>query len=546
MIRTCVILPYSGEDACTKVINKAQENIDKILKGNIRQILEALKPKMKKNGIVIYSGYAPFFNTNNEDCAKDQRWAMPSWGSWRYWFGGGLTLTIDRRKKFNDLVGNINKAIKEVVVEFQNDRNKKYDIEFSDWSEWPAEVDGQMCSPSSDGSYPDENQPEMQFIKPNTWTRGYGRDHDLLRRRELNGTDFDQELPYELTQEEQQAQEKSWNELVARYDENINLYDSILYKSPDPRAVARHRLDKRAPVPPECPGDGGFDPTLGLGLPDTFGRIFHPNPKGHETIAAFALQNLAWVRSAQLGNRGAVCDLNKDEFKCWAADGSKAFTSWTSVDSKYKEFCKFVDDKRPKDGTINWHIESERYFDKTPDVFTFKVQLKNGAKDFNLEECEKSLDRIINSCDASDNPMNWKKGGKWVRGSYEYSVNPKKDREWMTRPDGSCGGWYKWAYGEYSFYGKGWANNDWGQNSLLSSARNCVGSGVTSWFFEYYDKPSEHDGWEWHASFNTPIWVRQRCFNNNKVQRGAGGYTHKWRSNFGDQDYNDGGCDGSD
>jgi len=45
MIRTCVILPYSGEDACTKVINKAQENIDKILKGNIRQILRPSSPR---------------------------------------------------------------------------------------------------------------------------------------------------------------------------------------------------------------------------------------------------------------------------------------------------------------------------------------------------------------------------------------------------------------------------------------------------------------------------------------------------------------------
>jgi hypothetical protein len=214
------------------------------------------------------------------------------------------------------------------------------------------------------------------------------------------------------------------------------------------------------------------------------------------------------------------------------------------LNDKYKSFCDDVDKERPKDGTVNWKVEKP-YYEKTPDEFQFKIQLKNGAKDFNKQQCVESLDRIINSCDASNNPMNWKYGGSWTRGSYVYEINPKKDREYLTKPWGSCGGWYKFLWGSYDLYGKGWANNDFGEK-LKQSAKDCVGGGITAWDFEYYDKPSDHDGWEWHVFFRTPIWVRRRCFDNLKVQHGAGGYTNHWKDKFSDQRYEDDGCEGSD
>ncbi len=54
---------------------------------------------------------------------------------------------------------------------------------------------------------------------------------------------------------------------------------------------------------------------------------------------------------------------------------------------------------------------------------------------------------------------------------------------------------------------------------------DCIGSTPTSWKFWYYDEPDK-DGNEWAASFNTPIWVNARCFDNNKVQFKAGGFTN--------------------
>lgn len=74
MVKKCIILPYSGESTCTAIINKASSNIETILKPNLRQVLLALDGKMSRNGIVVFNGYAQYFNTDNEDCANNQRW----------------------------------------------------------------------------------------------------------------------------------------------------------------------------------------------------------------------------------------------------------------------------------------------------------------------------------------------------------------------------------------------------------------------------------------------------------------------------------------
>lgn len=48
--------------------------------------------------------------------------------------------------------------------------------------------------------------------------------------------------------------------------------------------------------------------------------------------------------------------------------------------------------------------------------------------------------------------------------------------------------------------------------------------GITAWNWEYFDAPDEN-GYEWKTTFNTPVWVRSRCFKNNKVVLAAGGFT---------------------
>lgn len=137
-----------------------------------------------------------------------------------------------------------------------------------------------QCEPGATGHYPDEVTPDLQFFKPRT-SKYFG--HTELKR---SMTPEHEENILKQHKRVEQMLYKAWDE-------------SILYRSPDPRAVAKSLLDPRAPVPPGCPGDGGS--IIGGHVPDKMGRYFHPNEKGHETIASFALATLIGMRADQLG-----------------------------------------------------------------------------------------------------------------------------------------------------------------------------------------------------------------------------------------------------
>ncbi|KAL8808102.1 MAG: hypothetical protein Q9200_004418 [Gallowayella weberi] len=499
IIKTCIFWPFQGESKCQAILDKAQENIDTILKPNIKQILEALDDKMNKDSIVVYNLYAQYFNTETDGCEKDQSWAFP-----KLYFSP-LSLTIDRRKKFNTLVKNINKAIDEVVDEINKDAKVKYKVATADWDIWPQEgVSGQFCVPQSTGRYPDPEQPDLQFFKPDTFV---SKDfHDELKKRRA-------------TPEQEQ-------QLRGLIEESTDIHGSLLWKSSSPQAEVLHKLDRRAPAPPGCPGDGKTGYTLGLlGLPDAFGKFFHPNELGHETITAFAIETMISTRAEVLGLGGPSCAID-DEFKCWQKDGRKGYANGARMNENYKDFCDKV--KQP-DNTVGWKSEVP-YHEGTPDEHSFLLQLSSAASEFDKDQCLESFDRLINGCDGNDenNPMNWKFGGRYVRGEYTYEINVKRDnRPWppIKEPHGDCKGWYKVFYSDYKLHGGGWSTWDKGEDTIRPSMKGCLGLGITAWKFEYYDEPDEH-GNEWGLSVNLPIWVRARCFKNNKVAKASGGFTN--------------------
>ncbi|KXJ88348.1 SGNH hydrolase-type esterase domain-containing protein [Microdochium bolleyi] len=503
MIKTCVIMPWDGESACQTLIDKAQSNIDNILKDNIRQVLTKLSTKMKKDSILVYSGYAPFFNTDNGDCAdpKKQNWALKAWAWWKFWnvFRSPLYLTVDRRRAFNTLVNNINKAISEVVGEYDKDTRTSFKAVFSDWSNWPGIVDGQFCSPKSSGKYPDPDQPDLLFIKFDT-TLKQSPVHDETRRRRGLAA-YQSHMRGRLSRK--------------------HLYDSLLWKSSNPRAEVLHQLDARAPVPPGCPGDNLPGVPLGLGLPDSFLSIFHPNKQGHEAMAAYALQNLMYKRAEILKVDDGLCAADKDEFKCWQKQGRTAYVDYARVNENYKDFCN--NKVQQPDNKINWD-KSVTYHEGTPDEHTFALQLSDGASKFDKDQCIESFDKIINSCDGGDsnNPLNFKFGGSWVRGGYSYQLNPKMSRKMVQKRSGTCRGWWSLFFTGYRIYGRGWASSDWGKDSLLKSMRDC-GSAVTGWKFDYCPTGcGDNNDFEWKAEFNLPVYGGVACMKNNWVPRKNG------------------------
>ncbi|KAM0350177.1 hypothetical protein ACHAPU_003342 [Fusarium lateritium] len=500
IIQSCILVSIGEEEACDEVIKVAEKNVDSIIKSNMKEILRALNKKMNKDSVVVVLGYAEFFNVDGDNC-EDEQWDAFAWRD--VWpFERSQKLTLARRKRFNQLVQKINDATAEAVTDISEDNTIKYKIGFADWNPWvkQKEIDGQMCSPSSSGDYPDKNQPNMHFIKPNTNPDLYNVD---LKRRGLDEMKLEARAKQNLTAE--------------------SIWGSKFFNSPNPAEIVRRVLGRRDAKEPGCPGDDDRDLTMGLGLPNSVGANFHPNVKGHITMASFAMAEAMDLRSLVLGVNAPSCAI-KDSFKCWSDDEWKIYASADRLDKHYEDFCKNIEQPSHEKG---WEY-SKLYDEDTPDEHEFKISLSNDVADYDEDECIDSMKKLIHSCDTKSK-MNWKSGGSYVRndGAYTYEVNPtRENRPWPPPEDpvGTCKGWYHVLWSSYEIEGGGFSTWDWGQQTMRPSMDGCYGLGTTGWDFEYYDEPTE-DGYEWKLKFDTPIWVRSRCFKNNKVVKGAGGWT---------------------
>ncbi|KAK3292954.1 SGNH hydrolase-type esterase domain-containing protein [Chaetomium fimeti] len=544
IIKDCIVLAFYDEATCNAILQKAEENLQNIMRNNIKEMLLALDSKMASNGIVVYNSYAQFFNTNDEKCATDQDWGLFPWVGYT-WLGirsTPLPLTIARRQRFNTLTAGLNDLIREVVHDVADEVN--YKIGFSNWDPWPSEgVDGQMCSPASSGAYPDRRQPDLLFFKPDTrktffrsplpFKKRDDDDDDNLHLEHPNGT---------TTMTEPPLSDPSLEEidpiLAARlrtlhhpppppdtdsHGINRAIYRTSLWHSPNPRAAALHMLNPRAPAVPGCPSDShSWLPSLGALLPDFFGRIFHPNELGHNAIASFAIAKTMDLRAGVLGAAPEVCEVG-EEFSCWRGGGRAAFVTADRADANLKDFCAGVEG--PGGGYTHWR-RSKVYHEGTPDEMEFI--LDGGEVDVvNREECVEAFTKVVHGCDAgdSDNPMNWKFGGRWKKGEYTYDLSPRRNRNLMTAPNGQCKGKYKFLFSDFEMYGAGFSSWDWGQETLLPQSKGCLGLGVSKWHWEYFDQP-DANGMEWKVTFRTPVFVSNRCYRNNKVVSSVGGDTH--------------------
>jgi hypothetical protein len=330
--------------------------------------------------------------------------------------GSALPLTLSRRKTFNDLVVKINAVIKQAVEDIAADDSITYKIGFANWDPWVySGVSGQFCAPESTGEYPDDKQNDLQFFKLNTKVS----DIELkkVKREALLG----QMMPRPSVLNKRA------------------IYTSSLMHSRNPGAVVRKKLDPRAPSPPGCPADSS---SVSVPLPDSLGKVFHPNELGHVTVASFAVAKMMDMRADILGVTAPECKA-VDKFTCWQKTGRRAYASVDRMNINYKQFCN-------KDMQLIWrggigYIGSATYHAGTPDEQVFAVQLGDASsasdQDAIRAECLESMDRIINSCDGNDasNPMDWKFGGQWVRGENTWEVTALADyRPWpvIQTPDG--------------------------------------------------------------------------------------------------------------
>ncbi|PGG98289.1 hypothetical protein AJ79_08926 [Helicocarpus griseus UAMH5409] len=524
IIKDCIIFSYHGAKTCDAIVHKAQGNLELIRRHNIKQILLALKDKMAKDGIVVFNSYARFFNTENDKCSSEQDWSFLLWlGSLNPANTPPLPLTIKRRERFNKLTKDLNDLIRDVVEDVQDEVD--YTIGFSDWDLWGIEgVKGQMCDPASSGAYPDPDQPDLLFFKPDT-RKTIFKFEPAAKRSVEDAEGHGEGRHLDLDAAQLEAVRASI--LPLDLDENgvdRSVYKSSLWNSPSPRAVTIRKLDPNAPTPPSCPGDDSIVPSVGDFTPDFFGRIFHPNELGHTAIASFAIETAMSLRAKVLGVQPEICEIT-EEFKCWHKEGRKGYVTANRLDTTYKKFCDEV--KAPGEGAVGWRFD--KIYDKgTPDEHEFIFEMGDMGKEFSKTECLESFKRIIHGCDGNDpeNPMNWKFGGMWKRDQYTYVVDAKRDnRPWpLKKPHGFCEGKWHVIFSSYVLKGAGWSSWDHGQETILPNMKACLGLGIVAWKFKYLDKPDK-DGNEWHLTFRAPVLVNNRCFRNNKVAFAAGGFT---------------------
>lgn len=325
---------------------------------------------------------------DGEDDCIGQDWALAEFWKWRFDLGLGLKLTKDRRIRFNKLVGNINNVLRGIVEEYQVDpRYDRLNINFVDWSMWPAKAPRARCAtPRATASTQTPSSPELMFFKPNT-KRIPPRAGLGLEVHDVDGGLIDDGESSRKPQQQGKPLDLSMG----------HFYDSPLYKSPNPDSVARAELDPRAPNTPTCPGDNDWK----LDIPDSLAKWFHHNVKGHAVLASFALKNVAIFRAKMLNLPGAdVCKLKpRDDMTCHGSDPSKkAFVTWFVMDDRVKEWCN--DQIKPPANTINWERKHVFHPD-TPDEFEVVFRLTNGTSAFNKAHCLESYARLVMAATAT-------------------------------------------------------------------------------------------------------------------------------------------------
>ncbi|OCK75119.1 SGNH hydrolase [Lepidopterella palustris CBS 459.81] len=145
----------SSANDCEKVINNIWTKIEYELPANIAGLLDALKPKVeKKNGTILYTGYARFFGIDDNTCDN------VSWSVWDYESAAAKQyLTLERRKALNDMTLAVNRRIKEAV------EKAGPNVYYIDYDYYVANSRGRYCEAGV--IEPDPNRVGLQFYEWN-------------------------------------------------------------------------------------------------------------------------------------------------------------------------------------------------------------------------------------------------------------------------------------------------------------------------------------------------------------------------------------------
>ncbi|KAF2735138.1 SGNH hydrolase [Polyplosphaeria fusca] len=460
VLKACVFL-FPSDEACKKALEEAEKKIDENLERGISDVLRAVEPRLNPSGIIAWTLYGKFFDESPEPC-NSQKWCFIDLGC--------TTVTVEVRQQMNRLVGKTNAVILSTLNKYNQGKTTKK-VYPAHWGGYVMAADGQFCEADSHDNYDDPTNAKLAFIRPDLGERG-----DL--RRSAAALD-----PY--------------------YNQT---------------AMDEWKRD-----------------TAGI-IPDSVLRNFHPNELGTFYQASSALSEISkgWMEYNGINEAddSQVCLLPsnpepeptpepQEDLRC--TDPKMSKSAYISRDGMVGHVDKFCSEE--VDGKERPDVE-KKYQEDTYNGALLKIK---SPHTISKDECKKRFMSIVDGCvPAENNKMNWKYGGDNSYDGTEYKINIAGSRSTNRRTEddggpmlsvkGKCDSFYQLVRDEFWIYGSGFMDGDWG-NELLNQMSNCIGSRVTDWTFEYYDKPDK-DGMEWKAFGHTPIW-QKNCFS--PVIKGSGG-----------------------
>jgi lysophospholipase L1-like esterase len=255
VLNNCVYqFSMAGEAECETAINEARDRIQdpSQLYTDVLQLVEAAKYKLSRDGVLVLTGYARFFGTEDSLCDN------VTWAVWSAIDFHKQYLRQQMRKELNSLVLSVNQVLKN-VTEAAGPRAL-----FVDYDVGIEKSRGRYCE--SGVQEPAPNRHELVFYEWNTVDSGEKRT--------------------ELQQRTGDSVPKGSFESGIAERINKTLHDHPEWTfDPDKGFVDKDQVE----------GDGIVD---GIGdgihwmLPDAWKRVFHLRPWGHAVVAKGVMESL--------------------------------------------------------------------------------------------------------------------------------------------------------------------------------------------------------------------------------------------------------------
>ena len=254
--------------ACPPKLDDAQKVIDDPnFHSALDGLLSSAKSKLNKGGKIYYTGYAEFWGEEDNQCDS------VTWSFW-YNYGKRQYLTLDRRQTMNKLVRNMNSAISDAV------KRAGTSVVFVPYDQYYIDTIGRFCEKGY--SETDSNRNGLllyEYYTDDTADADSVTSNGTKLARSggpvMNGT-FEWQI----------------NEWIKQAQQNDSSLTPAIPQNPAGPGASVNSVNA---TPDQL--HNGYTTAV---LPDSYGRIFHPRPGGHQLIANLVLYNMMVTRAKQL------------------------------------------------------------------------------------------------------------------------------------------------------------------------------------------------------------------------------------------------------